>query len=62
VEITYLYEQYPEDRCYNGGVLLNQTQRYYICEQLFDNHLSFRVDSFTYNKLITEHPDYYSCS
>ena len=60
--IMALEEPYPTD-CYNHGQLSKQTQKYYMCKSLKPGSTSeaFRVTSETYQRVLSDYPDQYSC-
>ena len=62
--INRLEEPYPTE-CYNHGKLARQTQKYYMCKSLKTSQKSdnnpFRVTSETYNMLLSNYSDQYSC-
>jgi len=61
--IYALDEPYPTE-CYNHGQLSKQTQRYYMCKSLKPNSSTsqaFRVTKETYDRVLTEYADQYSC-
>ena len=67
--INKLDEPYPTE-CYNHGKLAKQTQKYYMCKSLkaasesrqsSSDQQPFRVTSETYNLLLSNYSDQYSC-
>ena len=64
--IHRLEEPYPTE-CFNHGKLAKQTQKYYMCKSLSTENPeaksseSFRVTSETYQLLLSNYSDQYSC-
>ncbi|TNV79791.1 hypothetical protein FGO68_gene10759 [Halteria grandinella] len=58
--VKTLVEPYPMGSCQNGGQLVNQTQRYFLCRKLGEED-SFRVDSSTYENLQQNYTSQYQC-
>ena len=64
--INRLEEPYPTE-CYNHGQMAKQTQKYYMCKKIQMNQSSgkpkeaFRVTKETYQFLLANHSDSYSC-
>jgi len=64
--IHRLEEEYPNE-CFNQGKLAKQTQKHYMCKSVSDANVSqkasepFRVTSETYQMLLTNYTDQYSC-
>ncbi len=62
-ELIYaLEEPYPTE-CYNHGQLQKQTQKYYMCKSIKPgaNSAAFRVTHETYQLVLTEYSEQYSC-
>ena len=63
-EVIYaLEEPYPTE-CYNHGQLAAQKQKYYMCKSLKPSSTSsqaFRVTKETYERVMSDFPDQYSC-
>lgn len=65
VTINRLEEPYPTE-CFNHGKLTQQTQKYYMCKSLATANSKkssepFRVTSETYQLLLSNYSDQYSC-
>ncbi len=63
--INRLEEPYPTE-CYNGGKLSKMAQKYHMCQSLSKANAGkasepFRVDSETYQLLLSNYSDQYSC-